>query len=147
MKTNNLGLALLKQWEGCRLNSYQDSAGVWTIGYGETLNIKPGMTITQDQADKVLLDSLVKYEATVNAVNQVDLSQNEFNTLVCLCYNIGQGAYQNSTLVKELNNSNRKSALIHFMDFIKIRDPKTGNLVVLEGLINRRRAEQILFIS
>ena len=76
------GLNLLKQCEGCKLDAYQDGGGVWTIGYGTTKNVHQGMSITQDQAESLLLGDLASFIATVNHNASVSLSQNEFDALV-----------------------------------------------------------------
>ena len=90
---------LIKQFEGCRLTAYQDSVGVWTIGYGTTnadksitgLTIKKGTKITQAQAEHFLLKSLnSKYAAKVNKFfKKYKWSQNQFDALISFAYNIG----------------------------------------------------------
>ena len=60
MKISPEGLALIKKFEGCELEAYQCSAGVWTIGYGHTKGVEEGMTITKDQAEQMLLEELVE---------------------------------------------------------------------------------------
>lgn len=63
-KIGQAGLALIKQYEGCRLAAYRCAAGVWTIGYGHTAGIHSGMTITQAQADAYLRQDIAKFEDT-----------------------------------------------------------------------------------
>lgn len=74
---SNKGLALTEQFEGLRLTAYQDSVGVWTIGYGHTgPDVHPGLTITQQQAGALLQQDVAGAVATVNGMVKVPLSQN-----------------------------------------------------------------------
>ena len=65
-KIGQAGLALIKQYEGCRLAAYRCAAGVWTIGYGHTAGVHSGMTITQARADAYLQQDIAKFEGYVN---------------------------------------------------------------------------------
>lgn len=89
------GLALIKQFEGCRLIAYQCSAGVWTIGYGHTAGVYKGMKITQAQADAFLKQDIAKFEKYINNPSYVPftdkLNQNQFDALVSFAFNLGQG--------------------------------------------------------
>ena len=89
------GLALIKQFEGCRLIAYQCSAGVWTIGYGHTAGVYKGMKITQAQADAFLKQDIAKFEKYINNPSYVpftaQLNQNQFDALVSFAFNLGQG--------------------------------------------------------
>jgi lysozyme len=133
------GTDLLKFYEGCKLAAYQDSVGVWTIGYGHTKNVYEGMTITQEQAEQMLLDELKEYESYIDNLVTVPLNQNQFDALVVWVYNLGPTNFKNSTLLKELNNGNYQAVPIEIK-----RWNKAGGKV-LEGLIKRRKAEAILF--
>ena len=89
------GLALIKQYEGCRLAAYRCAAGVWTIGYGHTAGVHSGMTITQAQADAYLQQDVAKFEKYVNNPAYVpimeQLNQNQFDALVSFAFNLGAG--------------------------------------------------------
>ena len=61
MNISNEGLSLIKKFEGCELEAYKCPAGVWTIGYGHTKNVREGMTISKEQADNMLLNELDAY--------------------------------------------------------------------------------------
>lgn len=146
MKTSAKGIALLKQFEGCRLNAYRDNVGVWTIGYGITSAaghgpVLPGMTITQDQADQWLLDVLGTYENAVCVPLTRKPTQNQFDAMVSLCYNIGAGAFAKSTVVRLFNAGQMAGAGKAFL-----RWNKAGGKV-LPGLITRRTAEMGLFLT
>lgn len=137
MQFSKSGLQITKQFEGCRLTSYQDPRGIWTIGYGHTAGIGPGMTITQNQADDFLMEDI---QTAVNAVNSlvdvdVPLNQNEFDALVDFCFNVGAGNFANSTLLKLLNQGDYAGAAAQFDNW----DYAGG--VQLAGLLRRRQAE------
>ena len=69
MKTSPKGIALIKEFEGLRLKAYLCPGGVWTIGYGHTTGVRPGMVITEAQAEKFLKEDLIVFEKAVN--NQI----------------------------------------------------------------------------
>lgn len=146
MQISGRGLALIKQFEGCRLSAYQDSVGVWTIGYGWTQPVdgKPvcaGMTITQSTADSLLASGVVQYVNGVNRLVRVALNQNQFDALVDFAYNLGVAALESSTLLKKLNAGDYRGAADEFPKW-----NKAGGKV-LNGLVKRREAERALFLS
>jgi len=133
------GTKILKFFEGCRLTAYQDSVGVWTIGYGHTKGVYDGMTITQEEAEQMLLTELEEYEGYVEKYVTVPLTQNQFDALVVWVYNLGPTNFRNSTLLKELNSGNYTAAGKEIT-----RWNKAGGKV-LAGLVRRREAEAKLF--
>ena len=133
------GKDLLKFFEGCKLVAYQDSVGVWTIGYGHTKGVTPGMTITQEEAEQMLESELAEYEGYVEKYVTVPLTQNQFDALVVWVYNLGPTNFRNSTLLKELNSGNYNAAGTEIK-----RWNKAGGKV-LAGLVKRREAEAELF--
>ena len=133
------GTKLLKYFEGCKLTAYQDSVGVWTIGYGHTKGVYDGMTITQEEAEQMLLSELEEYEGYVEKYVTVPLTQNQFDALVVWVYNLGPTNFRNSTLLKELNAGNYNAAGQEIT-----RWNKAGGKV-LAGLVKRREAEAQLF--
>lgn len=139
MKTAQKGLELIKHFEGCELTAYKCPAGVWTIGYGHIKGVSEGMTITQEQAEQMLLDELVEYENYINELVLVDLSQNQFDALVSWVYNLGPSNLRSSTLLKVLNSGDYNGVPAQIM-----RWNKAGGKV-LEGLTRRREAEARLF--
>ena len=91
-KISENGLALIKRFEGLRLTAYQDSVGVWTIGYGHTSSVSEGQTITQTQADAYLRADCANAEKAVNRYMAVyQWNQNQFDALVSFTYNCGAG--------------------------------------------------------
>lgn len=103
MQTSDQGLQMIKTFEGCRLHAYQDTRGIWTIGYGHTgPEVVEGLVITQNQAEQLLATRLAnEFEPAVNeAVNEcpVETEQNKYDAMVCLAYNIGAHAFSGSSV-------------------------------------------------
>ena len=139
MNISKEGLSLIKKFEGCELEAYNCAAGVLTIGYGSTKGVKEGDTITQEEADKLLLHEMEEYEGYVNNLVKVDLSQNQFDALVSWVFNLGPANLKASTLLKVLNGKDYDDVPAQIQ-----RWNKAGGKV-LEGLIRRRNAEALLF--
>ncbi|GAB5471887.1 MAG: hypothetical protein Kilf2KO_49170 [Rhodospirillales bacterium] len=144
------GLALVKQFEGLRLQAYRDPAGVWTVGYGHTTaagapKVTPGMTVTEAEAEAVLRRDLATFEARVARLVSVALNDNEFAALVSLCFNIGATAFAGSTCLRRLNAGDRKGAAEALTRWTKAT--VAGRKVRLAGLVRRRQAERRLFLA
>ena len=137
-KIGQAGLALIKQYEGCRLAAYRCAAGVWTIGYGHTAGVHSGMTITQAQADAYLQQDIAKFEGYVNNPAYVPitelLNQNQFDALVSVAFNLGAGNLRK--LCKGRTAAQIAQAMTQYCK---------ANGKVLAGLRRRRAAEQALF--
>lgn len=133
------GLSLIKKFEGCELEAYQCSAGVWTIGYGHTKGVTPSDSISQEEAEQMLVDELHEYESYINEYVTVALSQNQFDALVSWVYNLGPANLKASTMLKVLNSGEYEDVPAQIK-----RWNKAGGKV-LEGLIRRREAEACLF--
>ena len=142
MKTNNSGIDLVRQFEGCELHAYKCPAGVLTIGYGHTgPDVVSGLVITQQRAVELLQGDLAKFEKAVAAALKVPVTANQFAAMVALAYNIGAGAFAKSTLVKRLNAGKTQEAADQFLAW-----NKAGGKVVA-GLDRRRRAERDLCLQ
>jgi lysozyme len=147
MNIGKKGLALIKEFEGCKLTSYKCPAGVWTIGIGSTRYsdgspVKQGQTLASIEAAMLLLSkTLAPFEHAVNAI-KVELTQNEFDALVSLTYNIGAGNLASSTLVKMLKADEPKAEIAKQF----LRWNKAGGKE-LAGLTRRRNAEAELFLT
>ena len=140
------GIDLISSFEGIRLNAYDDGVGVWTIGIGTTVypngvKVKKGDKCTLEQAKEYFAHDLKRFESSVNKLVKVPLSQNQFDALVSLTYNIGSGAFNNSTLLKKLNKGDYQGAADQFLVW-----NKAGGKV-LKGLVRRREAERALFLK
>lgn len=139
MQYSKDGMALTKQFEGCRFTAYRDGGGVLTNGYGNTHRVIEGSTITQAQADADLLANVSDAVDAVNDNVTVDLSQHQFDALVDFAFNCGCGAFKGSTLLKKLNTGDYEGANAELVRWCK------DNGVVMAGLLRRRQAEQALF--
>lgn len=138
--------SVIKNFEGLRLEAYIDIAGIWTIGYGDTgPDVKKGLTITKEEAERRLRARLVGFEGWVNRVVAVPLTQPQFDALVSLIYNIGPTNFKASTLLKKLNAKDYKGAADQFLVWNKAR--VKGELRVVKGLDDRRKAERKLFLG
>ena len=140
---NQAGIDFIRDCEGCRLESYQDSRGIWTIGVGSTKNVTPNLKITQTQADDRLDSDLKDAMKAVNELVKVDLTQNQFNALTSFTFNLGRNNLDISTLLKFVNLGEFEKASLEFKHWNKARID--GVLTTIEGLTRRREAEAILF--
>ena len=146
MKINAAGLDLIKRWEGLRLTAYQDSVGIWTIGYGHTAEAGPpapkaGMKITEKEATDILARDLGQYERAVTKAISVAPTSNQFAAMVSLCYNIGPANFAKSSVVRLLNVGQPREAADAFLLW-----NKAGGKV-LKGLTARREDEKKLFLT
>ena len=141
MKISLEGLALIKKFEGCRLEAYYCSGGVLTIGYGHTGGVKESDTITQEEAEKLLRADVFKFEEYVEDNVMVELDQSQFDALVAWTFNLGPGNLRESTMLKKLNKADYTSVPNEMK-----RWNKAGGKT-LDGLIRRRNAEALLFQS
>ena len=140
MKIGPKGMALIQEFEGCKLTSYLDSVGICTVGWGSTgSDVKPGMTITQSEADQRLRGYIAGMQERINALVTVPLTQNQFDALCSFTYNLGAVALRTSTLLKLINLGDFGGAAKQFL-----RWDKAGG-VPLPGLTRRRHAEMALF--
>lgn len=144
MRTKNVDA--IRGHEALRLVAYLDSVGRWTVGYGDTgPDVVKGLVITKEQAEERLRGRLVEFEGYVNRLVKVSLTQNQFDALVSLVYNIGPTNFSSSTLLRKLNAGDYAGAADQFLVWNKGR--VDGKLVVIDGLTNRRKAERQLFVS
>lgn len=135
--TSQVGIELIKKFEGCRLQAYKCPAGVWTIGYGHTSGVKAGQTITSAQAELYLKEDLKKFESKVNKYNsKYNWLQNEFDALVSFAYNIGN--------IDQLTANGTRSKKV-IAEKILLYNKAGGK--VLAGLTERRKEERELFLK
>ena len=137
MKTGQAGVNLIKKYEGCRLDAYKCPAGVWTIGYGHTGDVKQGDRITQTQADALLLEDLEKFEKNVNEYyDKYRWTQNEFDALVSFAFNLGS--------IDQLTAGGTRSRTV-IAEKMLLYNKAVGQ--VLSGLTKRRQEERELFLT
>jgi lysozyme len=139
MDVSAAGIDLIKQFEGFRANAYQDSVGVWTIGWGHTSGARPGQTISRETATSLLRGDLQWAVSAVNRLVKVRLAQPQFDALVSFVFNLGEGNFAKSTLLRRLNAGDFAGAADQFAVW-----NKAGGRV-LPGLTRRRSAEAALF--
>tara|TARA_R100001594_G_scaffold51860_2_gene85341 strand:- start:898 stop:1353 length:456 start_codon:yes stop_codon:yes gene_type:complete len=143
MKTSQEGVALIKKFEGCKLESYLCAASVWTIGFGSTKGVTEGMSISQERADMLLLEDLEEFEESVNNLIKVDLEQNQFDSIIAWTFNLGASNLSASTLLQKINNKEWDEVPEQIKRWNKAT--VNGEKQVLEGLVRRREAEALLF--
>jgi lysozyme len=136
------GMNLIMQSEGCECTAYQDAVGVWTIGYGETNGVSPGMTITQAQAVAMLQSRYDIVQNSVLNLVKVPLSQNQLGALVSFAYNVGVGNLASSTLLRLLNAGQNPQVVAQQFARWNLAGGK-----VLPGLVTRRANEANLFLT
>ena len=144
MKISPAGLALIKEFEGCRLDAYPDpgtGAEPWTIGYGRTRGVSKGMRISQQRAEEMLLEEVAPFERGVTNLVKVEITQAQFDALVAFSYNVGLANLQSSTLLKMVNNRDFTGAAAQFVRWNKAAGK------VLNGLTRRRQAEAKMFME
>ncbi len=142
MNLSAAGIAAMKQYEGCSFTAYQDTGGIWTIGYGHTgPEVQRGVVWTQDQANAAFVRDTNWAQAAVRCDVGVPLTQGQFDALVSLVFNIGAGAFARSTLLRLLNQGNYRAAADQFLRW------NMDNGHVVPGLTNRRMAERKMFLS
>ena len=135
------GIAITEGFEALRLNSYPDSGGVWTIGYGHTgKDVKPGMSVSLAQAIALLTADVSSAEAAVCRGVLVDITQHEFDALVDFAFNDGCVAFLHSTLLRKLNAGDFVGAADELLRWINVDGRKSA------GLLRRRTAERALFM-
>lgn len=142
MKLGDAGTHLIQSYEKCRLEAFKPTPDdVPTIGWGHTDGVQMGDTCTQAQADAWFLGDVGKAEDCVTHACNEEPTQNQFDAMVSLCYNIGCRAFTHSTLVTLLNNGNIAGAAAQFLKW----DLQAGK--ILQGLENRRETEKALFLT
>lgn len=153
MQLSQKGYELIAQFEGFLPKPYKDGGGVWTIGFGSTYykdgsKVKPNdPPMTREQAADLKL-YVINHDfahavntVLANEINQGKVSQNMFDAMVSLAYNIGVGAFSRSSIVRQLKAGNKKASADAFRLYNK------DNGVVIKGLVNRREKERNLFLS
>lgn len=143
MQISYMGIQTLKEREGFRAKAYKDGGGVWTIGYGTTKvdgrPVEEGMECTREQAEVWLYQDLASTQTAINQLVRVLLSQHQFDALCLLVYNIGEGAFGKSTMLRKLNTQDYIGAAKEFDRWVYDEGK------VVKGLIMRRRIERDIF--
>jgi len=140
LRYSDAGIALTKGFEGLRLAAYRDCAGVLTIGYGHTgPDVVAGLVIDEARAEELLRADLREAVDCVNRAVTAAMTQNQFDALVDFCFNVGCGAFLNSTLLRRVNAADFAGAAAQFALWVH-----AGGEVVA-GLERRRKMEAEMF--
>jgi lysozyme len=135
------GLMLVRDCEGLRLKAYQDTSGIWTIGYGHTEAVKSGDRISAERAEQLLKADLARAEQAVTALVKVPLTDNQFSALVCFVFNVGEAAFARSSLLRKLNEGG------YLLVPACLKAWVFDNGRMLPGLVKRRSAEAALWTA
>ncbi len=142
MQTSTTGRDFIKRWEGCKLQAYRPlPTDKWTIGYGHTLTAYEGMTITQEEAESLLISDLSVYERAVTSEVGGNVTQEQFDALVSFTFNVGKSAFKRSTLLRELKAGHYDRVGQQMKRWVNSGGKR------VEGLVNRRNAEVTMFES
>lgn len=142
--------AHIKSSERLMLRAYFDAAGVPTIGWGHiktvtAADVRRGRVISETEAQRLFEADLDEAEMAVRTYVKVNLNQNQYDALTDFVFNLGPGNLRASTLLKKLNAGDYGAVPTELMRWTKARDPKTGKLRELRGLVIRRTYEAKLF--
>ncbi|MGB7761590.1 MAG: lysozyme [Bryobacteraceae bacterium] len=144
-KASPAAYALIKRFESLQLRAYLCPARVWTIGWGHTAGVKPGDTVTEEQAEALLSSDIAPLERDLPEIIRAPLTDRQFDALISLCFNLRGGALALPSiapkLVARLNAGDPAGAAAELLDIDK------ANGQTLPGLTRRRQAERQLFLS
>lgn len=141
MKTSKEGIDFIKSFEALRLQAYLCEANKLTIGYGHTRNVRLGQTCTVAEAEQMLAEDIAIAEKAVNTINQ-ELTQNQYDSLVSLCFNIGNENFKTSTLYRKVNaDPNNPTIKGEFVRWIYCKKKKS------KGLTRRRIEEAKIYFN
>lgn len=147
LKLDLNGYKLIQKFEGLKLNAYQDSVGIWTIGFGNITyengtKVKKGDKITQQRAEELFKYFADRFASNIDTKVTVPITQNQFNAIVSLAYNIGVGAFSSSTLLKKLNKCSSDPTIRNeFLRWVNASGKRS------QGLVNRRTEEANLYFK
>jgi len=136
---------LIKRFEGYRMKAAQLPDGRWTIGYGHTLTAREGATVSEKDAEALLLYDLISVAHAVNEHTYAPLNQNQFDALTCFAFNIGVSSFTRSGVLRRINEGSLLQAACA-MEMWRKADFE-GERIVIDALVRRRSAEKALFLS
>lgn len=142
MNINEVGLNIIKKYEGLRLKQYICPAGKLTIGYGHVIAKDENFTeVTEPQANELLARDIRVFEVYVKSIVKSTLNENQFSSLVSFCYNLGFKALKESTLLNKVNEELHLEVPSEFIKWVNVGDKK------YKGLIKRRLEEARLYME
>lgn len=136
---------LIKRFEGYRMKAAQLPDGRWTLGYGHTLTARAGASVSEQDAEALLLYDLITVAHAVNENVYTPLNQNQFDALVCFAFNIGTENFVRSAVLRRLNEGALLQAACE-MELWRKADFE-GERIVIDALVRRRSAEKALFLT
>ena len=141
MTTSPEGKNIIKSFEGLRLEAYRCPAGIPTIGWGHTKGVRMGQHITREQAEDMLVEDIAPIEHLLNALG-INFRQCQFDALVSWIFNLGEGNFKQSTLLKKIMaNAKDEEISDEIVKWVYAgKEP-------LPGLMNRRVMEAALFLG
>ena len=141
MTTSPEGKNIIKSFEGLRLEAYRCPAGIPTIGWGHTKGVRMGQHITREQAEDMLVEDIAPIERLLNALG-INFRQCQFDALVSWIFNLGEGNFKQSTLLKKIMaNAKDEEISDEIVKWVYAgKEP-------LPGLMNRRVMEATLFLG
>ena len=145
MRTSAAGLQLIKSFEGFRESATQLPGGRWTIGYGHVRTAREGLTISEKDAEDLLVYDLKPVEDAISTTVFAPLLQNQFDALVSLAFNISVSQFRNSDILQNLNGGDYLAAANGFDVWRRAR--LNGRVIVVDALVRRRAAEKSMFLD
>ncbi|PHS21787.1 MAG: hypothetical protein COA85_12495 [Robiginitomaculum sp.] len=143
--TSPTGFALIKAFEGFRAKAAPLANGGWVVGYGHTVSARKGTQISKNDASDLLLWDVKQLEAPLCDLIYAPLSQNQFDALISLSFNIGLDHFQSSSVLRRLNEGCPVAAAAGFDAWR--RASLNGEIIVVDALVRRRAAEKALFLA
>lgn len=135
------GIDLIKKYEGTEQVAYLDAVGVPTVCTGSTRNVFIGMKATTAECEQRLVEDTSYAGKAIGRMVTGKLTQNQYDALVALVFNIGEGNFAKSTLLTRLNSGQCYAAGLQFNRWVYAKGKK------LRGLVARRAEESALFLT
>ncbi|HEY3947729.1 lysozyme [Phenylobacterium sp.] len=144
-RVSRAAIELIKRFEGCRRTAAQLPDGRWTIGHGHTLTARQGAEVSADDAEALLLYDLIAVSHALNEAVFAPLNQNQFDALAAFVFNVGLDNFQQSGVLKRLNEGDLIRAACAMELWRKAM--VGGERIVVDALVRRRAAEKALFLT
>lgn len=141
MKPSSRCIDFIKTFEGYSEKAYLCPAGIATIGYGTTENVRMGDTVTKEQACSLLLEDVIDASAAIDSMVHADLAQHQYDALCSFVYNVGPEAFRKSTLLLLINGAKHSAAEVGAQFDRWTR----GGGKILSGLVRRRAGERAMY--
>lgn len=145
LRTDDGMVEIIKHREKLRLRAFRGASGIWLIGYGHAATARPGMIVTEQEAERLLRVDLIRFEEAVKAGLTRPVRQREFSAMVDLAYNAGTGAFESSSILRKFNTGDRRGAADAFLAWNKYR--RRGRLISSAELTLRRRQDRAHFLG